>query len=51
MLYWSAIFLIVSVVSSLFGFTGIATDSVGVAKFLFYLFVLLFVLSVTALLL
>ncbi len=43
MLYWAVGFLIVAVIAAVFGFGGIATASVGIAKILFFLFVVLFV--------
>jgi len=45
MLRWSLIFLIVAIVAGLFGFTGIAASAEGIAKTLFFIFVILFVLS------
>jgi uncharacterized membrane protein YtjA (UPF0391 family) len=38
MLRWAVIFLVVALVAALFGFTGIATAAAGLAKFLFFLF-------------
>jgi uncharacterized membrane protein YtjA (UPF0391 family) len=37
--------LIVAVIAAVFGFGGIATASVGIAKILFFLFVVLFVVT------
>jgi uncharacterized membrane protein YtjA (UPF0391 family) len=45
MLYWSAVFLIIALIAAMFGFGGVATTSVSVAKFLFYLFVVFFLIS------
>jgi uncharacterized membrane protein YtjA (UPF0391 family) len=45
MLYWAAVFFIIALVAALFGFGGVASAAGGVAKFLFYLFVILFVVS------
>jgi uncharacterized membrane protein YtjA (UPF0391 family) len=45
MLRWAVIFLIIAIVAGLFGFTGIATASAGIAKILFGIFVLLFVVA------
>jgi len=39
MLRWALIFLIVSLVAALFGFTDIAAASAGIAKVLFFIFV------------
>jgi len=38
MLRWAVIFLVIALVAALFGFTGIATAAAGIAKFLFFLF-------------
>ena len=38
MLRWALIFLIVGLVAGVLGFTGIAGASIGIAKFLFFLF-------------
>jgi uncharacterized membrane protein YtjA (UPF0391 family) len=45
MLYYAVVFLIIAVVAALFGFTGIAASAVGIAKILFFVFLLLFVVS------
>ena len=42
MLRWAVIFLVIGLIAGLFGFTGIAGLSYGIAKFLFFLFVALF---------
>lgn len=43
MLKWALIFFIVSVVAGLLGFAGVAGVTAGIAKFLFSLFLALFV--------
>ena len=45
MLGWAATFLIIALIAALFGFTGIAVASAGIAKILFYIFLILFVVS------
>jgi uncharacterized membrane protein YtjA (UPF0391 family) len=45
MLRWAVIFLIIAIVAGLFGFTGIAAASAGIAKILFGIFVLLFLVA------
>ena len=45
MLYWTVVFLVLALVAGLFGFGGIANTSVGIAKVLFTIFIVLFVLS------
>ena len=42
MLTWAIIFFLVSVVAGVFGFTGIAVGAQAVAKILFGLFLVLF---------
>jgi len=44
MLRWAFLFLVVGLIAGLLGFTGIAGASIGIAKFLFFLFVAMFVL-------
>ena len=45
MLRWALIFFIVALVAALFGFTGIAAAAVDIAKLLFFVFVVLFVVA------
>ena len=45
MLYYAVVFLVIALIAALFGFTGIAASAVGIAKILFFVFVLLFVVS------
>jgi uncharacterized membrane protein YtjA (UPF0391 family) len=45
MLYWAIMFFIISVIAAVFGFTGIAVAAAGVAKILFFVFLVLFVSS------
>jgi uncharacterized membrane protein YtjA (UPF0391 family) len=45
MLYYALIFLVVALIAGILGFTGIAGASVGIAKILFFVFVVLFVVS------
>jgi uncharacterized membrane protein YtjA (UPF0391 family) len=45
MLYWTLIFLVVALIAGLFGFGGIATASAGIAKILFGIFIVLFLVS------
>lgn len=46
MLYWATVFFIVAIIAGMFGFGGIASTSVGIAQFLFFLFLVGFVASV-----
>lgn len=43
MLRWALIFLVVALVSGLFGFTNLAGAAMGIAKVLFFIFVVLFI--------
>ncbi len=43
-LSWAVIFLIIAMIAGLFGFTGIAKESAGIAKILFGIFLILFLL-------
>lgn len=45
MLYWTLIFLVVALIAGLFGFGGIASASAGIAKILFGIFIILFLVS------
>jgi len=45
MLNWAIAFLILAIIAAVFGFFGIATAAVGIAKILFYIFLVLFVVS------
>ena len=45
MLYWTLVFLIISIIAGLLGFGVIAFAAAGIAKILFFLFLVLFVLS------
>lgn len=45
MLRWSFIFLAIALVAALFGFTQIAAGAAGIAKILFFLFLVLFILA------
>ncbi len=45
MLYWTLVFLAVALVAGLFGFGGVASASAGIAKILFAVFIVLFLVS------
>ena len=45
MLQWALAFLILALVAAFFGFGGIAAASAGIAKILFYVFVIVFALT------
>ena len=46
MLRWSVIFFIIALVAAIFGFTGIAQDAAAVAKVLFFIFLVLFLIAI-----
>ena len=45
MLSWAIGFFIVAIIAAVFGFGGIASSATGIAKVLFFLFLLAFVVS------
>jgi len=48
MLRYAIIFFIVAIVAALFGFGGIAAGATEIAKILFFVFLVLFVVSLVA---
>ena len=42
MLRWALIFLVIALIAGALGFTGVAGAAIGIAKFLFVLFLVLF---------
>lgn len=45
MLHWALIFLVVALIAAIFGFGGIASSAVGIAKLLFFVFLALALVS------
>jgi uncharacterized membrane protein YtjA (UPF0391 family) len=45
MLRWALLFLIVALISALFGFTDVAGTSMVAAKILFFVFLVMFIIS------
>ena len=45
MLKWAAIFFVISIIAAIFGFGGIAEGSAEIAKVLFFIFIVLFLLT------
>jgi len=43
LLKWALIFLVVSIIAAVFGFTGISAASADIARILFYIFVIIFI--------
>lgn len=48
MLHWALMFLVVALVAALFGFTTVAGTAYSAAKILFFVFLVLFVVSLIA---
>lgn len=48
MLRWALIFLIVAIIAAVFGFGNIAAGATQIAKILFFIFLILFLLSAIA---
>lgn len=45
MLHYAVVFFVIALIAALFGFGGIAAGAVGIAKTLFFVFLVLAVLS------
>ncbi|RXZ84298.1 DUF1328 domain-containing protein [Paenibacillaceae bacterium] len=45
MLRWAVIFFIIAIVAAIFGFGGIVSAATGIAKVLFFVFLILFLIS------
>ena len=48
MLRWAIGFFIVALVAAVLGFGGLAVAAAGIAKFIFYIFLILFAISLIA---
>ncbi|MFO0801203.1 MAG: DUF1328 domain-containing protein [Gemmataceae bacterium] len=48
MLRWALMFLVIALVAAVFGFTSVAGTSMFAAKILFFVFLVLFVVSLIA---
>jgi uncharacterized membrane protein YtjA (UPF0391 family) len=48
MLYWAVVFLVIALVAALFGFGGIAAGASSIAQILFFVFLVLFIVSLLA---
>ena len=46
LLSWAVVFLVIALVAALFGFGFVAGTSVEIAKILFYVFIILFFVSI-----
>jgi uncharacterized membrane protein YtjA (UPF0391 family) len=45
LLHYAVVFLVIALIAALFGFGGIAAGAVGIAKLLFFVFIVLAVVS------
>jgi uncharacterized membrane protein YtjA (UPF0391 family) len=45
MLHWSLVFLVIALIAAVLGFGGIAGTAVGIAKILFFVFLVLWLVS------
>jgi uncharacterized membrane protein YtjA (UPF0391 family) len=45
MLRWALLFLVVAIIAAVFGFGGIAAGATDIARILFFVFLVLFVVS------
>jgi uncharacterized membrane protein YtjA (UPF0391 family) len=48
MLYWALMFLVIALIAAAFGFGGVAGTAAGFAKILFFIFLVLFLVSAIA---
>jgi uncharacterized membrane protein YtjA (UPF0391 family) len=48
MLHYAVVFLVIALIAALFGFGGIAASAVGIAKILFFIFIVLALASLIA---
>jgi uncharacterized membrane protein YtjA (UPF0391 family) len=48
MLNWAVTFRVIALIAALLGFTSIAGSAIGIAKILFFIFLILFVVSLVA---
>jgi uncharacterized membrane protein YtjA (UPF0391 family) len=44
MLYWASMFLVIAIIAGFLGFGGIAFAAAGIAKILFFIFLVVFVM-------
>ena len=45
MLHWSLVFLVVALIAAVMGFGGLAGTAIGIAKILFFVFLVLWLVS------
>lgn len=45
MLYWAAVFFVIALIAAVFGFGGIAVGAAEIAKILFFIFLVIFIVT------
>lgn len=45
MLRWAAVFFVIAIIAAVFGFGGVASGSAEIARVLFFLFLVVFIVS------
>ena len=45
MLQWAAVFFVIAIIAAIFGFGGIAAGAVEIAKILFFIFIVVFAVT------
>jgi uncharacterized membrane protein YtjA (UPF0391 family) len=45
MLYWALVFLVIALIAGLLGFGGVASTAVGIAQVLFFIFLVIFAVT------
>jgi uncharacterized membrane protein YtjA (UPF0391 family) len=45
LLDWTIVFLVLAIVAAIFGFGGIAQQSAGIAKILFFVFIVIYLVT------
>ena len=45
MLYWSAVFFVIAIVAGIFGFGNISAGATDIARVLFFIFIVIFLIS------
>ena len=48
MLHWSLVFLVLAIIAAILGFGGIAGTAVGIAKILFFVFLVIWIVGLIA---
>lgn len=48
MLYWALVFLVVALIAGVLGFGGVYVAAAGIAKILFFVFLILFIISLVS---